>query len=208
MRSVRACTVVIPYVVLAAAFMAAWIDPRFFGERTLDTLLPLAPLEFIIIHASALLSAMFLIKMSRRKRIAALVGLGVLYTLFAGGMSLVLESWWPVLAFWGLLTQKLLLAIVGDGGIQRRTGLVMIGWAMHMCWYIVVVFLAALPWPQLGMPDTAQVAGSTVEDPARVMVGGVLYFFGVACMYAWGYWMTRDPKIKENLISAFSGSPA
>lgn len=200
--------VILPNLAMAAVYMVSWIQPRFFGDDALQTLVPMALLEFIIIHASALLGAMFMIQMSRRRRVAVLVGLGLVYTLFSGGMSLVLEAWWPVLVFWGLLLNKMLLAILGDGKFDRRAGIVMIGWAMHMLFFIAAVFLAAIAWPQLGMPGSIRIGGEAVENPARVMAGGVIYFTCVSLMYAWGYWATRDPKVREKLVTAFAGKPA
>jgi hypothetical protein len=168
---------------LAAVFLITWIRPSTFGSFMVKWLLLVMMMEFIIIHASGFMGVVAFAPGGRAVRGLSIVGLGLFYTLFAGGASLAFRSWWPITAFWGQTVNRLLGVILGRAPDAEQRDLVMSGWGAAVCFYLLGCFATILlPIPRLGITPAVVAAqripggGLWVEHPEKVIAFGVIYF--------------------------------
>lgn len=117
---------------LAATFLVTWIAPHALGARMVFDLTLVMLLEFIVVHSSAFMGNVLVGDLNRRKKTAAVLGLGAFYSLFVAGFSLGFHTWWPMLAFWGLTLNRLLSVLLGQAPTGREKTLVMGGWAISV----------------------------------------------------------------------------
>src|SRR5579864_9535485 len=103
----------IPDFGLAGFFAISWVDPYAFGDHMLARLALMMLMEFIILHSSAFLAFAMTMPRLRIVRIGAVIGLGLLYTMFVGAFSLSFHTWWPITSFWVLLTNRMLAILLG-----------------------------------------------------------------------------------------------
>lgn len=187
-----------PDAVTAGFFLWVWIAPLSLGEGSVRTATLIMLVEFLLVHASGFLGAVTLAStVSRGKRLAALLGFGLFYSLFIGAFMLAFKAWWPAAVFGWLLVGKFaqVLTRVDDRAAQRQ----MAAWGASVLFYILGVFLTLfLPLPRLGI-DAATIpklgltgAGVWVDDPHRVVAFGVLYFAALS----WYKWV--DPAVPSN----------
>lgn len=97
----------LPYFFLAGLFLKTWVQPLCKEERMVRYLMYVMVLEFIIVHSTVFFGSVALGNMPMIKKILSLIGIGLFYSLFAGGISLGYRNWWPFLSFWGLSLTKL-----------------------------------------------------------------------------------------------------
>ncbi len=140
-------------------------------------------LEFIIVHSSAFMGQALLAKGSRAARLKGMFGFGVFYTLFVVGFALAFQTWWPIIAFWGLTANRLLSVFMGWVPKGKARDYLRRGWAAGALYYIVCIMLTTvLPVPRLGI--TRDVVrglelsgeGLWIDEPHRVVIFGFLYF--------------------------------
>lgn len=180
----------LPDGVSAIVFACLWLFPLAFGEAGVRNAMLVMLVEFILIHATAFLgAAAFAESASRTRRVAMLAGFALLYLGFIAAFSAAFEAWWPFLAFGWLLLGKLRVIFHArdDAGAQGFPGL----WALSALAYLGAVFATVfLPLPRLGLGTEVlpqlQLPGSGlwVEQPHRVVAGGLLYF-GVLAWVKW-----------------------
>ena len=173
----------VPDFLLAGTFLVTWVAPYAFGELTVKRLLLLMLLEFIVVHSAGFMGAAAVSNLPKAKIVGAMLGLGVLYSLFAGAFSLAFGSWWPIAAFWALMANRLLGVIVGQPADGREREFVMAGWAAGAGAYLLAVFATVLlPVPRLGITQgvvssqSLPGSGVWIEEPHRVVASGVIYF--------------------------------
>ena len=181
--AVRRLLAAAPDLALAAAFLVTWLRPTALGEGVVPYFMLTMLLEFVIVHSSGFMGSVVLSREDPGRRMKALLGLGLFYTLFVGGFALGFGVWWPVVAFWGLTLNRMLSVLLGDApeGMERRY--VRAGWALSVLYYLGGVFLTVLaPLPELGLTasvrSTLDLPGSGlwVDEPHRVLAFGVVYF--------------------------------
>lgn len=167
----------------AGVFLITWIRPSTFGPFMVKWLLVVMLVEFIIIHSAAFMGVVGFAAGTRAVRGLRIVGLGAFYTLFAGAMSWVFRSWFPITAFWGQTLNRLLGAMLGQGQDVGQKAVVMAGWAASTAFYLLGCFATILlPIPRLGIAPEVVAAqripggGLWVEHPEKVIAFGVLYF--------------------------------
>jgi hypothetical protein len=173
----------LPDVGFAGVFLVTWIRPSTFGPFMVKWLLVVMLVEFIIIHSAAFMGVVGFAPGTRAARGAKILGLGAFYTLFAGSMSWVFRSWWPITAFWGQTLNRLLGAILGQGQDLGQKAVLMAGWAASTIFYLLGCFATILlPIPRLGITPEVALAqripggGLWVEHPEKVIAFGVIYF--------------------------------
>jgi hypothetical protein len=173
----------LPDLGFAGVFLITWLQPSTFGPLMVKWLLVVMLVEFIIIHSAAFMGVVAFGPGGRAGRSARIVGLGAFYTLFAGAMSLVFRSWWPIGAFWGQTLNRLLGVILGQAQDADQKALVMSGWAAAVAFYLLGCFATILlPIPRLGITPAVVAAqhipggGLWVEHPEKVIAFGVVYF--------------------------------
>lgn len=184
-----------PDVALGGVFLVTWISPFAVGRGSIEYLLLVMLLEFIIIHSSAFMGHVMLANEPRRRRAKKVLGLGVLYTLFVLGFALGFGTVWPLVAFWALTLNRLstvLLGAVPEG--QERLHM-RGGWAANTLFYLVAVGLTT-PWrsfPALGVTRDVlreiglPASGLWVEQPYRVLAAGFFYFTAVGISELFGH---------------------
>jgi hypothetical protein len=140
-------------------------------------------MEFINVHAAGFMASMIISDLPRGKKALAILGLGVLYTLFVGGFAAMFKQWWPLWAFWGLTANRLLGVMLGKAPSGEEKKMIQYSWAMGVFLYVSLVFLTTLlPIPSFGISGEVirrqgfTMQGLWVEDPYRVVAFGFLYF--------------------------------
>lgn len=184
MTSARAGLITaLPDFGFAGVFLVTWIRPSTFGPFMVKWLLVVMLVEFIIIHSAAFMGVVGFAAGTRAVRSLRIAGLGAFYTLFAGAMSWVFRSWFPITAFWGQTLNRLLGVILGQGQDVGQKAVVMAGWAASTVFYLLGCFATILlPIPRLGITSAVVAAqripggGLWVEHPEKVIAFGAIYF--------------------------------
>ncbi|MFA6457016.1 MAG: hypothetical protein WCW40_09365 [Bacteroidota bacterium] len=171
----------IPDFVAGLAFLVTWIDPKSLGDDMVSSLFQVMLLEFIIIHSAGFMGTLIFSAIPKGKKALQLLGLGLLYSLFVAGFAFAFRSWWPVIAFWGLLFNRMMSVLTGQAEQGKEQELVKSMWGVNTGCYLVAVFAAILlPLPALGVsPDDLahlDISGEFVDEPHRMMAWGFLYF--------------------------------
>lgn len=181
--AVASLVTALPDFALAGLFLATWIAPGAMGPTRLRQLVLVMLVEFLVVHAAAFMGSAAFADGAPRRRAKAVLGLGGLYTLFAGGFALAFRAWWPVLLFWGLTLNRLLGVVLGQAPSGAERALIQRGWGVAtLCYLLAVCASAFLPVPALGVDRAAISAaqlpssGLWIEQPQRALAAGVLYF--------------------------------
>ncbi len=186
----------LPDAVTSAFFLSVWIAPTWLGASAIRTGMLMMLVEFILLHASAMLGSMLMESEQdpglRRSRLRAIAALGGFYLLFVAAWSYQFHAWWPLLAFGWLLLGKAWQAFQPLPGEARRQRL-QSDWAIGVMAYLAGAFLTVfMPVPRLGM-NRAVVAdaglpggGLWVSQPQTVIAFGAFYFAVLALTKARG----------------------
>ncbi len=174
----------LPDLGMAVFFLAAWIDPARFGHNVVAYLVLVMLLEFIVIHSAAFMGAVAFGDLQVQAllqwgKTVGILGLGLVYSLFVLGFCLAFKTWWPMLAFWGLVANRLLGAMIGGKTTDENRQFVMGGWAVGVMAYLFGAFATLLlPVPRLGIGGGLSGVGEGiwVDEPWRPVAMGVMYF--------------------------------
>lgn len=174
----------LPDLVAAGFFLLLWIMPGLLGADALKTGLLIMLVEFILIHASAMIGGSFLKPgVSRGTKLLGLLGFAAMYLIFIVGYCFIFRQWWPLLAFAVLLVGKASLAFDRELPSAERQQRLSSGWALSCLAYLGGVFLTLfLPLPRLGLSTEVVAAagleggGHWVEHPHTVVAFGLIYF--------------------------------
>jgi hypothetical protein len=177
----------LPDAMSSGAFLLLWIAPFALGPHGVRNALLLMIVEFLLIHAAAMLGAS--LEDSHRGRGAkarSLLGFGLFYGMFIAAFALIFEAWWPVLALLWLLGSKLLRLfdlLRSEDAHARRVA----DWGLQAVVYLLGAFATLFLWlPELGLGGLSQTdldlpgEGLWVEQPHRVLAFGALYFGALA----------------------------
>lgn len=180
-----------PDAVTCASFLLLWIAPTALGPDAVRGALLLMVVEFLLIHATAMLGGTLEARRGDgRSPIPALLLFGALYLGMVGAFALAFGQWWPLAAMGWLLLGKLRTLFGADGGEaarqQRKDD-----WALSMMAYLGgVVATSLLPLPRLGLqPEVVATlglpgSGQWIESPQTGIAFGALYFG----FLAWAKW--------------------
>jgi hypothetical protein len=176
----------LPDLVMALMFLATWIEPTALGRNMIQYLVLVMLMEFIIIHSSAFFGAALLSTLPKLKKTLAVLGLGAFYTLFVAGFSLAEGEWWPIVAFWGLVFNRLMSVLLGRSIEGKEKVSMMAMWVIGTVCYLGGVFLTILlPVPELGItPEFAAAlpmhgGGLWFDEPHRLVAFGFIYFTAI-----------------------------
>lgn len=190
--------VVLPNIALAAVFLITWIQPYRFGERFVNYLLILMIMEFINVHAAGFLGNVMISKLGRAVKILAITGLGAFYTIFVGAFSMVFHVWWPLVAFWGLILNRMISVFFIRTVDDDRKARLHASWAGGVLCYMAAVFITLIPFlPAFGITkdviSNMGLTGSGIweEEPYRVVAAGFLYFIGAALISVFDHKIAR-----------------
>ncbi|HKD68781.1 MAG TPA: hypothetical protein VKB84_18200 [Candidatus Binataceae bacterium] len=165
-------------------------------------------MEFIILHSSAFLAFAMSAPQSRLLRIGAVVGLGLVYTLFVGAFSLSFHTLWPIASFWILLTNRMLAVLMGKVPEGRDYDYIVLGWAVGVACYIGYTMLTAMAnIPRLGISVAVQraqppsVGGLWSDQPWRVIAFGTFYYATVAVTELFGIGAPPAPEPELSAVA-------
>jgi hypothetical protein len=182
---VRPASVVnaLPDFAFAAVFLVTWVSPNAFGPGNVERLLLVMMLEFVIIHSAAFMGTLALRPANRGRKSLSIAVLGLVYSIFAGAMSLAFHTWWPLTAFWLQTGNRLLGVLTGRPPAGTERAYIMSSWVVSVVLYLGCVGVTTvLPIPALGITapviDALHLPGSGVwvAEPYRVIAFGFLYF--------------------------------
>ncbi|MDD8018761.1 MAG: hypothetical protein PHP42_10350 [Bacteroidota bacterium] len=175
-----------PDFIMALTFLVTWIDPYALGDKMISYLLLIMLMEFIINHSSAFLGAAMFTENVKSKKVMMILGLGVLYSIFVSGFALAFGEWWPFLAFWGMIANRMLSVLLGQSPEGKEKQVMGGMWLVNnVCYLVGVAVTIGTPLPSLGVtPDAIAHAGLTggglwIEEPYRVLAFGFIYFTAV-----------------------------
>lgn len=171
----------IPDFLMGLAFLATWIEPASLGDGMVSYLFQVMLLEFIIIHSAGFMGGVIFGNDPKSKKIKMLLGFGLFYSMFVAGFAVGFKSWWPVIAFWGLMFNRMMSVLTGQAEEGKEQEFIKNMWGVNIGCYLVSVFAAILiPLPEFGISphDLGQlsVSGDFVDEPHRMMAWGFLYF--------------------------------
>ena len=171
----------IPDFVMGLAFLATWIEPASIGEDMISSLAQVMILEFIIIHSAGFMASVIYGDASKWKKMRILFGLGLFYVVFVVGFSFGFRSWWPLIAFGGLMFNRMLSVLTGQAGQGKEYEFFKNMWGVNVASYLVSLFAVLLfPLPAFGVSSNAlshlNMGGDFIEQPHKMIVWGFLYF--------------------------------
>ncbi|MFZ4620845.1 MAG: hypothetical protein ACOYNS_09810 [Bacteroidota bacterium] len=184
----------VPDLLMGLAFLVTWIEPTALGGDMVPYLFQVMLVEFIIIHSAGFMSGIIYGNEPKPKKLKYLLGLSLFYLLFILGFSLGFRSWWPLIAFGGLMFNRMMSVLTGQAEEGKEVEYAKNMWALNVVCYIVTVFAAImLPLPELGVsPDNLShlnMSGDFVDEPHKMMAWGFLYFTSV------GYFELKNKNI-------------
>ncbi|MCF7220677.1 hypothetical protein [Marilutibacter chinensis] len=191
-RLARRCSA-LPDAVTAGFFALVWIAPQVPGAGAIRTGMLMMLVEFVLLHASAMIGSIALnASSSPRRKLTAVGGFAALYLLFIAAWAWQFRAWWPLVAFGWLVVGKAWL-VMQPLPRQDRRQMMQSEWAIGVMAYLAGTFATVfLPIPRLGM-DPAIVAeaalpgsGLWVSSPHTVIAFGVFYFGVLAVTKARG----------------------
>ena len=173
----------LPDFLIAGTALLTWLDPDILGIEKISYFVLLMLLEFIVVHSAAFMGSVAFGKVPKVGRLAAIVGLGLVYTLFVGAFALGFHQSWPLWAFWTLVLNRMAGVLLGQGGEGGAAALVRIGWVAGGIFYLGSTFLTIfLPLPRFGITPAVIAAqhftgsGLWIAEPWRVLAMATLYF--------------------------------
>ncbi len=174
----------VPDLLMGLAFLVTWIEPSALGDDMVPYLFQVMLVEFIIIHSAGFMSGIIYGNEPKGKKIKYLLGLSLFYLLFILGFSLGFRSWWPLIAFGGLMFNRMMSVLTGQAEEGKESEYAKNMWALNVVCYLVSVFVAILlPLPELGVSSDnlshLNMSGDFVNEPHKMMAWGFLYFTSV-----------------------------
>ena len=171
----------VPDFLVGLTFLVTWIDPKALGDDMVASMFQVMLVEFIIIHSAGFMGNVIYSKYPQSKKLLYLLGFGAFYFVFIGAFALGFHSWWPVIAFGGLLLNRMLSVITGQAETGKEQELVKQMWGVNVVCYLVSVFAAILiPFPELGVSPNdlshLDMSGDFVDQPHKMMAWGFMYF--------------------------------
>jgi hypothetical protein len=199
----------IPSFAFSALYFYTWVQPTAIEEKMVSYLTLVMVMEFFNVHSSVLIENVIIGESPPDQKARFIVGLGLFYTLFVGGISLAYGEWWPVLAFWGLTLNRLLGVLLGKHPTGEEKARMQISWAMSLFFYLLGAGVTTVfPVPAFGI--TAEVVsrqeftggGLWELEPQTVIAFGFLYFAALGCSELFSYrWiplqMTAVQKVRN-----------
>ena len=173
----------LPDGLTAGFFLLLWIAPGILPEGALRTGMLMMLVEFILLHATAMIGGMVMAPTGERRGLwKPLLGFGAFYLLFVAAWSWQFRAWWPFLAFGWLLVSKAWMLMQPVPPEQRRLRM-QSDWALATLFYLAGVFMGVfVPIPRLGL-DGATISaaalpgsGLWVSKPQTVVALGLFYF--------------------------------
>jgi hypothetical protein len=202
-----------PDFLMALTFLVTWIEPTALGDNMIQYLILVMLMEFITIHSSAFFGAVMVSSLPKTKKSINLILLGGFYTMFVAAFSLSSGEWWPIVAFWGLVFNRLTTVLFGAHEEGKVGGTLLWMWVAGTVCYLGGIFLTVmLDVPEFGVTyEVVQSFGMSGKglwfgEPYRLMAFGALYFTLIGCAEIFiGKWKQKDdvmlfPDVKNSIF--------
>ncbi|MBS0194186.1 MAG: hypothetical protein JSR34_08050 [Proteobacteria bacterium] len=183
----------LPDAVLCLFCLFAWLHPLALGPDTVGCVVLMLLLEFILINANGLFTALRLMLPRGGMRRALFFALCALYLALVGVFGRQLHAAWPYAVFAWMVGNKLAW-LIRNRRVSRNEQVWLIGyWAVAISAYLGAVGIgAALDVPQWGI--TAAIVsqlhlhgtGEWMNQPHRAVAAAVFYFAMIAA-FKWSY---------------------
>lgn len=183
-----------PDIGSAWLFAWCWKNPLAWHPQLAMNLGQIMLMEFFVVHASIMLVGLATGDASRSSKLAAGLGVFVIYLPIAGGFAWANNALWPFLAFLWLLLSRIATAVVGRGPSEFEKRRMKYYWANGGACYILAVFAAILlPVPALGFARAKVPWSGWQIRPEEVLCWGFLYFSALAAIK-----LLENPRRFEN----------
>jgi hypothetical protein len=191
-RLLDALLIGLPDAITAAWCLFVWIHPLALGADTVKAVVLMILMEFILLNATGFFTAIpFMLDLSRKVRMAMLLGLCAIYLVLILAFALPFHSTWPFFAFGWLAVSKLAWVIRN----RRVSGDEQL-WLMGAWAFAVVAYLGAvgagvmLDVPRLGITDDILPSlnlphgGEWLDTPHKAVASATIYFAALA-LFKW-----------------------
>ncbi len=174
---------------LAGLFLLTWVAPTLFGPTMVRTLMLTMLMEFIVVHSACFMGLTAYSRATAAKKALTIAAFGLFYSIFVGGFSLAFATWSPLVGFWILAINRLLLALTTSSATGEAPQVVRAIWSWSVVAYVGGVFVTLLlPLPALGITPAVVAAqhipgkGIWVTQPHRVIAFGLVYYAAMAAV--------------------------
>jgi hypothetical protein len=178
-RVLKSVLAAIPDMVLAVLFLITWINPRLIPAISVESMVLVMILEFVVIHSAGFMGAVVVGDAARPTKIKATLGFGAFYLLFFIAFAFAFRSWWPMLAFLLLMGNRLFSVLLSDNLTMTQKSMVIAEWAMAVAFYILCVAATIIvPVEPMGANIQLSTGGSGEWElrPYKALAAGVFYF--------------------------------
>jgi hypothetical protein len=186
----------LPDIALSIGCFVTWVAPRSVAPWVPRWILLTMLLEFIVVHSTGFMGAFAYGNTSKREPIVGILGLGLVYSVFAAAFSFGFHTWWPLTSFWLLTLNRLTGVLLHKPSADDASaqGMIMASWAVStLCYLVGVVVTAGAAVPRFGF-DPAFVTslhleggGLWVDEPWRVVAFGAVYFGAIGLLELFVY---------------------
>ncbi|MGA9334090.1 MAG: hypothetical protein WBV39_07410 [Rudaea sp.] len=194
-----------PDAITTCVFLTAWIAPALLGPEQIKNLLLVMMIEFLIVQSSGLYAGILYWRDGANSgRSGLLVGMCVVYMLFAAVFALIYSSLLPVVSIGWLLMSRFLPSWIDPSKRTLDLADLLITWVVSTIGYMLAaVATLALPLPHLGMTPQVIAAlhlpggGEWIERPYTVLAFGTVYFGVRAWAQYYFYGSAERPKSRR-----------
>lgn len=173
----------LPELGLGAVFIATWVNPAWVGVGMVKFALELMLLEFILIHSAGFMGLRASAHESMARRLAAIAGYGLFYSMFVLGFCLALHIWRPMWTFWIVTVQRMAADFLDPKPTDETKAWFSLSLGVNAAFYLAATFMTLiLPLPRLAVTravrDALDINGSGLwqSEPHRVVVMAGLYY--------------------------------
>ncbi|MBS0213361.1 MAG: hypothetical protein JSR26_09325 [Proteobacteria bacterium] len=191
---VDALCIGLPDAAMCLWCLFVWMHPLALGPETVKCVILMLLLEFILLNANGLFTALrFMLPRRRGARWMLFVSLCTLYLALAVGFALQFHPPWPFAVFGWMVANKLAWVIRNRRVTANEQVWLMGYWAVAVAAYLGAAGIGiALDVPQWGI--TAAIvprlhlasSGEWFDQPHRAVAAAVFYFAAIA-VFKWSY---------------------
>jgi hypothetical protein len=194
-RLVDALMIGLPDAITSLWCLWVWIHPLAFGADTVKCVVLMMLMEFILLNATGLFTAIpFMVDFGRGFRLATMLGMCTVYLLLIAGFAMQFHAIWPYFTF-GWLAAAKLGWIARNRRVSSTEQIWLIGaWAITVVAYLGAVGIGVTQeLPRLGITEAILPSlhlpaggGEWIDQPYKAVASAVFYFAAVA-LFKWMY---------------------
>lgn len=187
----------VPLLIVAVTLMMIWLDPgSIAGGEWLKLGAVMVMIEFLLLHSGAFMSIVPVISKKTWHQVFWFLGFALFYGIFFTAMAFWIGQGYIAWLLGGVLLSRLLtLVILRD---KRGAILMLQRSAVGMTILILTVFIALIPFPELGVTEAYryEAFGSAIDSlsshPERFLAWGVVFYLLTGLIEFWVGWHLPD----------------